>query len=872
MITRMVMVYALLLLYSQFMFTFAGSTEDSTQSSTVKPKCIYITTKLTKEKPVIDGVLNDAAWQTGEWAGNFIQWIPNEGAKPSHPTHLKILYDNENIYIAIRAFDGEPEKISRKLGRRDSFHGDIVGVNFDSYYDHRTGFEFDITAAGQKIDLILTNPMNGDFSWDAVWYAKTSMEDSAWTAEIQVPFSQLRYSNEDEQIWGLHCWRWIDRLQEESDWEPQSSTGPGMLYQFGELHGIKELPRLRRFELMPYSLGKLNTFKKESANPYADKGRSSTAAVGLDAKIGLTSNFTADVTINPDFGQVESDPSVMNLTAFETFFEEKRPFFLEGKNIFNFNTDDANIFYSRRIGHAPLYSPELKSQEYMKYPENTTILMATKVSGKTANGLSVGILESVTASEYAKISSPEGREKVAVEPLTNYLISRLQQDFKAGNTVIGGIITATNRDISANHLEFMNSNAYTIGLDFLHHLNDKEYYIDAKLLGSHITGDRKAITSLQEASARYYQRRDATHLDFDSTLTKLSGYGGSIQIGKGSKGLWRYSTNLRWHSPGLELNDLGFMQRSDFIKQENAISYFVNRPVSIFRTYSIGITQYNNCDFAPDHLSSGGGMNLYLEFLNKWFLSTAVTLSSAALDTRLLRGGPAMLVPWHWNLSAGLQTDYSRRISAFVNASTTRSSKKNMQYYNINPGVALQILNPLKLEVSLNYESNKDALQYIDTKSVNSEDRYILGKLNQKTLSFTFRIDYNITPELSVQYYGSPFASVGGYSEFKSVTNPRADAYSDRFKILDVIPVGDDYRVSEGYTFANPDFNFNQLRSNLVCRWEYRPGSQFYIVWSQERTDFRQPGHDSVSESLGNLRHVKSNNVFLIKLSYWFSI
>ena len=862
----------LFLFSGQFVLAFTGSPEEGTQDSPLKPKRIYTTTRLITEKPVIDGVLDDAAWQTGNWAGDFTQWIPNEGAKPSHPTHLKILYDDENIYVGIRAFDGEPEKISRKLGRRDIFFGDIVGLNFDSYHDQRTGFEFNVTAAGQKIDLLLWNPLNWDVSWDAVWYAETAMEDSAWTAEFQIPLSQLRYSSGYEQVWGLHCWRWIDRLQEESDWEPQSSTGPGILFQFGELHGIKGLPKSRRFEVLPYSLGKVRTFKKETANPFADQGHSTVATAGLDVKIGLTNNFTADVTINPDFGQVEADPSEINLTAFETFFDEKRPFFLEGGNIFLLETDDANVFYSRRIGQTPTYMPDLLNQQYMKYPENTNILMATKISGKTADGLAVGILESVTASEHAEISSLRGIEKVEVKPLTNYFIGRLQQDFKAGNTVLGGIITATNRDVTATHLEFLSSNAYTAGLDFLHHWNDKEFYVDAKFLGSHITGSREAITSLQTASARYCQRPDAAYLDFDSTRTQLSGHGGSVEIGKKSKGLWRYSTAVRWHSPGLELNDLGFMQRSDFIKQENAISYFINRPVSIFRTYSIGLVQFNNWDYAPDHLSSSGQLKLRFEFLNKWTVSTSAAVSSGALDTRILRGGPGMRIPWHWNLTTSLQTDPSRRMSAFVNINTIRVTHKSGRFYSINPGVTLQPTNPLKIEVSLNYESNIDELQYTDTKSVNSTDRYILGKLNQKTLGLTFRVDYNFTPELSVQYYGSPFASVGAYSDFKSVTNPRADAYNERFTFIDVTPAGKDYRAEESYMFANPDFNFNQLRSNLVCRWEYRPGSQLYLVWSQDRTSFRQPGGDSVSKTLGNLRNVSANNIFLVKLSYWFSI
>ncbi len=380
----------------------------------------------------------------------------------------------------------------------------------------------------------------------------------------------------------MHCWRWIDRLQEESDWEPQSSTGPGMLYLFGEIHGIKGLKKSRRLEIMPYALGKLKTFEKDAANPFAQTGRATSGNIGLDAKIGVSSNFTVDMTVNPDFGQVESDPSVMNLTAFETFYEEKRPFFLEGKNIFNFEFDDVNMFYSRRIGHAPTYRPDLNNNEYLDFPDNTTILSAEKFSGKTAKGLSVGVIHSLTNSERATIHTSEGNTRFTAEPLTNYLVARVQQDFNQSNTMLGGMFTSTNRFIHDANLNFMNRAAYTGGVDLLHYWKDKEYYLDAKLLGSTINGKPEAIADLQTSSARYYQRPDASYLHLDSTLTQLSGFGGKIKIGKGSKGLWRYSTEVSWRTPGLDLNDIGYMQTADKIKQKNIVSYFVNKPVGIF--------------------------------------------------------------------------------------------------------------------------------------------------------------------------------------------------------------------------------------------------------------------------------------------------
>ncbi len=836
----------------------AGDTLKSVSQQSVR---VYRTTRLTTEKPIIDGILDDACWKTGEWAGDYTQWIPNEGAKPSQPTQVKILYDDGNIYVAIRAFDSEPEKIFRKAGRRDEFNGDVVGINFDSYHDHRTGFEFNITAAGQKIDLLLTNPSHWDVSWNAVWYAKVGWEDSAWTAEYEIPLSQLRYSSDDEQVWGMHCWRWIDRLQEESDWEPQSSTGPGILYQFGELQGIKGLPGSRRIELMPYSVGRLRTFTSEPGNPFADKGRSWFGSAGLDAKIGLSSNFTADLTINPDFGQVESDPSVMNLTAFETLYEERRPFFLEGKNIFNFDCDEASLFYSRRIGHAPSFSPSLGTSTYMDFPENTTILSAAKISGKTADGLAVGVLHSLTANEQARIDSSGTDGTIGVEPLTNYVIARVQQDFEQGNTVLGGIVTAVNRFINDPHLDFLNRNAFTGGIDLLHQWNDKEFYVDAKLVGSTINGSTQAISILQNSSARYFQRPDANTVAYDDTRTQLSGYGGSIKIGKGSKGLWRYSIELDWRSPGLDLNDIGFMQSADIVKQENAISYFVNQPVSIFRTYSIGVTQFNHWDFGMTHLFSGGRVAIYLEFLNKWAISANSGYTSQALDTRLLRGGFAVLVPAVWNSSLYIKTDPSERVFFDITAGVSSSGSHSAHNQYVQPGLSVTPFNTVRISIGLNYSSNTDNLQYVDTESTNAESRYILGKINQHTLGATFRIDYNITPELSIQYYGSPFATVGNYSEFKTVTNPRAAEYADRFSFINPDPV-----------VRNPDFSFSQFRSNLVFRWEYRPGSQLYFVWSQERTDYLMPGGDSVSEVLSGLRKVHPDNIFLVKCSYWFTL
>lgn len=875
-------IFCFLLVLSFFHFQEAFPKEnrlnDSTKMVAIKPLRVYNTSRLSAEKPVIDGKLNDACWKVGEWAGNYTQWIPNEGAKPSQPTFLKIFYDDKNIYVAIRAFDSIPKKISRKAGRRDEFTGDMVGVAFDSYHDRRTGFEFDVSAAGQKVDLVVTNPCNIDFNWNPIWYAKTSKEDSAWTAEIQIPLSQLRYSNDSVQVWGLHAWRWIDRFQQESEWELQSSTGPGILYLFGELKGISGLPKSRRIEIMPYVLGRLKTFKAEPNNPFANRGKSWYGNAGLDAKIGLTSNFTVDLTVNPDFGQVESDPSVMNLTAFEIFYDEKRPFFLEGKNIFSFDFDNSSLFYSRRIGHAPSFYPTLGNNQFMNFPDNTSILGAAKISGKTAKGLSIGVLASLTASEYATVDSLGKRTKMGVEPLTNYAIVRVQQDFKQGNTVLGGILTSTNRFINAPQLEFLNRNAYTGGVDLLHQWHDKEYYLDAKIVGSTITGSREAMRNLQQSSARYYQRPDIQCAHLDTSINCLSGYGGDVKIGKGSKGLWRYSTELIWRSPGLDLNDMGYMQMADVIKQKNSVYYFVNKPVSIFRTYNATLSETNNWDFGWRYLSSDIKLNAYLEFSNRWALNTTVSYTAQSLDPFMLRGGSAMLTPSVWYKSLYMKTDPARKLFFELNSELSNSGCGSARYFSVQPGMTYTPINALKLSARFNYSRNKNALQYITTATDGNQQRYILGKIDQYTMGITFRADYNITPELSIQYYGSPFASVGKFSEFKNVTNPKAVDYDNRFSLIDPTLNGNVYEVSHNhsgavnYKFDNPNFDFSQFRSNLVLRWEYRPGSQFYLVWSQDRTAFVQPGNQALGASLSGLRNVFPNNIILAKFNYWFSI
>jgi hypothetical protein len=854
--------------------------QDSVRTAGKVVQPVYTTSRLVTPRPVIDGKLNDECWKHGTWAGDYHQYIPNEGAKPTYPTEFNIQYDDKYIYIAFRAYDGEPDKIQRLAGTRDEFAGDIMGVNFDSYHDHRTGFEFNITAWGQKIDLILFNPENWDFNWNAVWRGKTGLEDSAWVAEIEVPLSQLRYSKQVNQTWGLHTWRWINRYMEESDWEYQSKMGPGILFNFGELHGIKGLKKSQRLEIMPYALGKLNIREKDPSNPFAPNGRIWGGNAGLDAKIGISSNFTLDLTVNPDFGQVESDPSVMNLTAFETFYEEKRLFFLEGLTIFDYKFDNESLFYSRRIGHAPSLTREPADNLYVDAPEMTTILSAVKVSGTTSNGLSLGLIHSITANEYAKLSDSDGNKNTEkVEPLTNYMVARVQKSYNGANTVVGGMLTSVNRAITDKDLGFLPENAYTGGLDLKHFWNDKEFYIEGRLIGSHLNGSTESMKTLQESSARYYQRPGANYLDYDTTRTTLSGTGGKFMIGKGSKGLWRYSTGVTWFTPGIELNDLGYMNTADEINQGNEIVYFVNKPVSIFRTYKIDLEQFNHWNFNGTYLGSGSHLAFTSEFKNQWSFSQNLIFHSAAIDTKILRGGYDMKMPYSLLNFGGLHTDYSKKISLGLDYSYEIRGSHSAKTWELKPGITARPFRTFKIGVTGEYLKNNDELQYVETVDYQEGRRYILGTIDQKTLGLTFRLDLNITPEFSIQYYGSPFISTGNYSQFKYVTDPVAESYGKRFVIYDnPILSGGEYLLDENndgipdYSISNPDFNFHEFRSNLVAKWEYRLGSYIYLVWSSSKTGTTGSSRASLKKSFSELRSIFPNNIFLIKFNYWFSL
>lgn len=842
------------------------------EDSVVRPKRTYQTMRI-DEPPVIDGKLNDNCWKLGEWQSDYQQYSPVYGGKATKKTELKILYDDKNIYAAIRAYD-DMSKITRRLDRRDTFSGDLVGLHFDSYHDHRTAYEFDLTSAGQKLDVWVGND-GWDVNWNAVWYGKVAYEDSCWTAEYRIPLSQLRYGSAEELVWGLDSWRSVDRLQEENQWNLVANDGTGLVYTFGELHGLKGLKKVRRIEVTPYLSSQYIRSEKIEGNPFA-KGTDFMSQVGVDAKIGLTNNFTLDATINPDFGQVEADPSVMNLTAFETYFEEKRPFFVEGKNIFDFTFDKDQLFYTRRIGHAPSYVPQY---EAFSMPENTTIAGAFKLSGKTAKGLSVGIIESVTAKETADIHANNQDFSQTVEPLSNYFIGRFQKDFDKGNTLIGGIVTHTHRAIKEDYLNFLSRDALTYGLDFTRYWNDRKYFFEAKTIGSNISGDTDAISRLQTSSARYFQRPDLSGISFDTTRTSLNGFGASVKTGKWSKGHWRYNEEVNLRSAGLELNDLGYMTLSNIIKNITTVSYVEKKNTKTFKNYQIDFEQQNAWNAQGDGLFSMASVSAQSEYMNGWMSMLSGQYKWRTSDEWILRGGPAMKMPDQFSMLYFLQTNHSRNLYLNVNGTYSQFMSGDANSFSISSEISVRPRSNLRFSVQPYFQKDRNEWQYISRINIpNQSNTYLLGTIDNRNLSFTFRMDLALTPELTLQYYGSPFVSIGRFLDFKKVMNPQSESYADRFMHLTPVKSGGTFNFDENhdgktdFSISNPDFNFHQFRSNLVLRWEYKAGSTFYLVWAQDRTGYEQGGTFAFKDGFNQMFDIFPRNIFMFKFNYWFSL
>jgi hypothetical protein len=884
----------------------AQATRDASRqpSTSDSSRLTIAAARITGDALTIDGRLDEAAWQSAPVAADFVQQRPTPGAPATERTEARVLYDDDAVYIGMWLYTDEPAGIATAIARRDyTGYSDWAQVMIDSHHDRRTAFRFAVNPSGVQKDALEYDDGRGeDVSWDAVWQAAAHTDSAGWTAEFRIPLSQLRFTTHarggdgsalGSQTWGIDFLRDIARLSERDYWAPLPADGSRMVSVFGDLTGLAGLSAPRRLELLPYSLASVTNAPSIPNDPFFQQNDVSTK-LGADLKYGLTGDLTLTATVNPDFGQVEADPSVVNLTAFETFFPEKRPFFVEGSDLFefaigfpfndnNFNSGNDQPFYSRRIGRAPQGGvPD--SAVYVDAPEASTILGAVKLSGKTARGWTLGFMDALTRKEQADYTGPAGqRLRGPIEPLTNYAVARVRKDFRQGESGLGGIITAADRSIDGSTLSFLPSHAYTAGLDGLHRFGSGNYQFTGSVLGSYVRGDRTAISLVQSSAGHYYQRPDASYLDFDADRTSLGGFAASADVRKLAGGHWRWQLAGHARSPGFDMNDMGFEQSADWLLEGALLQYVDFQPSRHVRNWDLYALQMSGWSFGGERRTTniGGGGDITL--LDNWGGYFNIVHQFSALSIDALRGGPALLTPAYDALSFGINSDPRKPVNVQLNGNVLYEGETARRNFYVEPDLSVRPSGRFEFTVGPYVQWNRNPWQYVAQLPALGSTRYLFGRIDQTTAALTLRARYSVTPTLSFQLYGQPFISAGDYSEFREVADPRAEHFDDRFHTFagseityddnaGVYGVDFDADGTSDMQFSNPDFNVKQFRSTAVVRWEYRPGSTLFVVWSQGRSQYSPTGSFELGNDTRQLFDAPATNVLLVKLNYWLSL
>ncbi|MDZ7716441.1 MAG: DUF5916 domain-containing protein [Balneolaceae bacterium] len=862
----------LLLCFSTFGLAYSQSSERSVSATQLKSGTVQL-----------DGRLEEDIWKRVEFASRFVQREPNEGVDATERTEVAFVYDDEALYIGARMYSQAPSKMQQQLGRRDNQgNAERITISLDTYYDRRTARSFSVSVSGVRADYFQPqdemNFRTRDYSYNPVWTASTNIDSLGWTAEIRIPFSQLRFKNLEKQTWGININRYLPHKNEDAFWVmiPQDETG--WASRFGRLIGIKDISQSNRLEFLPYVAGESQILGNPSdQNPFEEK-TSFSGRVGGDVKVGLGPNFTLDGTINPDFGQVEADPAQVNLSAFETFFEEKRPFFTEGQQLFNVlgggGGRPENYFYSRRIGSAPSLNP---SVDFAEEISNTSILGAAKVTGRTPGGLSIGGLTAITNKETADTfdSSLNQNGSVKVEPLTSYNVLRLEQEFGESSSTAGIILTGVYRNLeSGSNLDkLLNKTAITGGGDWNLRFLEGRYEFTGDAGFSYVQGSSESILKDQQSSARYFQRPDASYLSIDSTQTSMTGMRGSLEFSKNSGKHWLWELSASTKTPGFELNDTGILFRSDDISSRLELTYRENNPGSWYQSYRFELSGDLSWNYGGVRRETKLEFGPRLEFKNFWTFFSDVSFSPRTLDDRLTRGGPLMGSPRKYGLQGGLFTNRSSNIfgRVFINYEQDEFGGWN---FSVNPSIEVRTGGRWEFQLRPRISRRTITRQYIETRSGGPVDtfgqRYIFANIDRSTLSLQTRINYAFSPDFTLELYAEPFVATGNY--YRPGQLPEPGSYDlNRFEVLDN-DQGESFTVRDGadvFDVPDPDFLTQSFRSSLVLRYQWRPGSTFFLVWQQNRSmssdqnRFVEPG--DLVDALGQT----GDNIFAIKFTYW---
>ncbi|NOT35321.1 MAG: carbohydrate binding family 9 domain-containing protein [Candidatus Eisenbacteria bacterium] len=866
-----------------------ASAQDSTSSATTVVREVAI---VRRNGPVVlDGHLSDAAWQSAPMIGDFKQREPTEGKAASQRTEMRLLFDEEALYVGARLFDASPDSIVKNLTRRDGqSRSDLIEVLLDPYYDRRSGYFFGVNAAGTLYDGTIYNDGWTDNSWDGVWEGRSRVDAEGWSVEMRIPFSQLRFAQAEPQRWGINFHRSMGRGFEDSYLVYQPHEESGFVSRFPTLVGLEGVSPGTAIEILPFATSKAEYLRHSPGDPFNDGSRA-VANFGGDLRMPLGAKLTLNGTVNPDFGQVEVDPAVVNLSDVETFFPEKRPFFVEGSSIFdagqqgasdysNFNWSQPTFFYSRRVGRAPAGSlPD--DAEFRDVPNGTTILGAAKVSGKIGAG-NVGMLHALTAREHADVQ-PFGftsQSQHEVEPLTYYGVGRYQKEFPERRHGLGLITTVAAREFDDPRLEReFNRTSVVAAADGWHFLDAAKTWVLSGWAGaSHVSGSEARITDLQLSSRRYYQRPDAESFELDTTATSLSGAGARVWLNR-EKGPWITNAAAGVLSPGFEVNDLGFMNRSDVLNAHAMFGYNWSKPTHHIRHHRVLGALFGGSNFDGDVTDAGLWASKFWWWTNNWVTELTGSVSPETVNPRRSRGGPRMKNAAAYNFSTFFDTDGSRVRYYYFGTNSSAAPDENSWSWSVEPGITYRPFPNLSVQVGPSFERARDGAFLVATiddpaATATYGRRYVFAQLDQTTLAANLRVNVSFTPAMSLQFYGQPLIATGKYRDLRELARPNsldfsgpgagAWTYDETTRQFDPDGAGPQGAYSE-------DFDFKSLAANMVYRWEYRPGSAFYLVWTQKRTDVDGDAAFEPGPAFRRLGRADADNIFLAKVTYYLN-
>jgi hypothetical protein len=855
----------------------------------------------------VDGRLDDADWATAAPLAGFRQTQPTEGAAASQRTDVRILYDDDAIYIGARMYDslgaagvrGPLARRDQLLDRRSQLTTDKIAIVLDPYHNHLDRVRFEVNPAGVKGEQF-----DGDDSFDPVWEAAARVDSLGWTAEMRIPLSQLRYSRDSLQTWGLQVWRYVDRLNEQdmwSFWRRNAAGGPAF---FGHLTGLALASQPRQVEFVPYAVSRAQYKFAAPSDPF-HRSATQSLRLGADAKVLLTSNLTLDATVNPDFGQVEVDPATVNLSAFETFYDEKRPFFVSGRSAFDYgdfncmfcdNVSNLGLFYSRRIGRAPQLNGVVDNQAvYDDLPDNTQILGAAKVTGR-ASGFTVGLLDAVTNRETARFRVDDGRPVLtermqAVEPLTNYFVGRVRRDFRDGATTVGAIATSTERRLDDSLMAVrLRNRASVVGVDLNHSWSRRDYSLLAQFAVSDVGGSDSAIARTQRSSTHYFQRPDRHQTTdglfdsrYDTSRTSLRGYGLYARLGK-DNGDWLWETAQNWRSPGFEVNDIAFLNRADYKWMLGNVTRQWTSPMGPFRSLAMtgGVQRQYNYDGDVNDEEEHYGV--FTTLANYWNVNSFYIHHPVTLDETLTRGGPVEVRSGYDFGSVNVSTDQRRTTVLGARVDIAHGISSRTHRLRLHSSIAVKPRSNVFISVAPSYTTDESAAQYVRAVADPTVDpafggqRYVFAFLQQRVVSLDTRVNVTFTPQLTLELFAQPFIASGAYSRFREFTGTRTIdtrdyqpgseiAYDPGAASYSIDPDGSG--PAAAFTIPNPDFTVRSLRGNAVLRWEYRRGSTVYFVWTQERSGFAAEGRPDLHQQTTELLRDRPVNIFLMKVNYW---